>query len=180
VAALLLSACGATTDASEAPEPVAASSSTASAAPAPPAPGAPDAQAPAPQVLPAVQVREITGGQDVDLATLTVAGKPTLVWAWAPHCPYCNAEAPKVNEFVENNDAVTMVGVGTQDSFAQAEDFVAKHDLRKPTMVWDESFESWQVMQINSMPTFILLSANGDMLLRVAGQFPEEQLTSLL
>jgi len=56
----------------------------------------------------------------------------------------------------------------------------AKHELTQPTMVWDESFESWRVMRINSMPTFILLSAQGEMLLRVAGRFPEEQLQALI
>jgi len=86
-----------------------------------------------------------------------------------------------VNAFAEANAAgVTVVGIGTQDSFGQAEDFVAKHELTQPTMVWDESFESWRVMRINSMPTFILLSAQGEMLLRVAGRFPEEQLQALI
>ncbi|NQU37599.1 MAG: TlpA family protein disulfide reductase [Actinobacteria bacterium] len=188
-AALLLSACGSATGASGASDETAGLSAELSATPsqtqpaipAAPATGNPSANAPVQQVLPAVQVREITSGADVDLASLTVASKPTLVWAWAPHCPYCNAEAPKVNDFAENNAAgVTVVGVGTQDSFREAEEFVAKHDLKQPAMVWDESFESWQVMRINSMPTFILLSASGEMLLRVAGKFPEEQIRALI
>lgn len=134
---------------------------------------APVAQA----ILPAVTVRNVRGGQSVDLATLTQAGTPTLVWAWAPHCPYCNAEAPKVQKFATDNvGKVNVVGVGTQDSFGQAEDFVAKHDLTTPTMVWDESFKSWTIMGISSMPTWILLGPDGNQLLRWAGQFPESDI----
>lgn len=145
------------------------------AAPVSPGQAAPASQA----ILPAVTVRNVRSGTHVDLATLTKAGTPTLVWAWAPHCPYCNAEAPKVQKFANANAGkVNVVGVGTQDSFGQAEDFVAKHNLTTPTMVWDESFTSWTDMGITSMPTWILFGPDGKQLLRWAGQFPESDITA--
>ncbi len=171
-----LAACAGATDAQVSPQPPIPTVT----APSPVAPAAPQSAVPAAQaILPAVTVREVNSGNSVDLASLTEAGTPTLVWAWAPHCPYCNAEAPKLQKFAsENVGKINVVGVGTQDSFGQAEDFVAKHDLTTPTMVWDESFESWTTMGITSMPTWILIGADGELVLRHSGQFPESDIAS--
>lgn len=169
-----LAACGGTASSqtsSDSPSPTAATTT---------APANPPSPAAVPQaILPAVTVRNVSGGASVDLATLTQPGTPTLVWAWAPHCPSCNAEAPGVQKFAsENAGKVNVVGVGTQDSFGQAEDFVSKHDLTTPTMVWDESFTSWTTMGINSMPTWILFDADGKQVLRQSGQLPESEIAS--
>ncbi|NQU38123.1 MAG: TlpA family protein disulfide reductase [Actinobacteria bacterium] len=172
VAVIGLAACGSATESQMATDSTPPSPTV---APVSPGQAAPVSQA----ILPAVTVRNVRSGTNVDLATLTQAGTPTLVWAWAPHCPYCNAEAPKVQEFASaNTGKVNVVGVGTQDSFGQAEDFVSKHDLTAPTMVWDESFQSWTVMGITSMPTWILLGPDGEQLLRWSGQFPESDIAS--
>jgi hypothetical protein len=36
-----------------------------------------------------------------------------------------------------------VVGLGTQDSHGDAEDFTKNHGARSFTMLWDESFETW-------------------------------------
>ena len=37
-----------------------------------------------------------------------------------------------------------MIGLGTQDSLGQAEDFVNDFGTQSFTMLWDGSFQSWQ------------------------------------
>jgi thiol-disulfide isomerase/thioredoxin len=125
-------------------------------------------------VLPSVQVKDVAGG-DVDLATLVPSEKPILLWAWAPHCPICAAEAPGVEAFAKaNGDKVTVIGLGTQDDLALAEDFVSTYGVDTPQMLWDPGFESWQSLEITGQPTWVLLSAGGEELGRWQGGLPTE------
>jgi hypothetical protein len=45
-----------------------------------------------------------------------------------------------------------VIGVGTQDDFAYAQEFVADTGVATPTMLWDPSFETWRAwgVSINS------------------------------
>jgi thiol-disulfide isomerase/thioredoxin len=125
-------------------------------------------------VLPSVQVKDVAGG-DVDLASLVPSEKPILLWAWAPHCPICAAEAPGVEAFAKaNGDKVTVIGLGTQDDLALAEDFVSTYGVDTPQMLWDPGFESWQSLEITGQPTWVLLSPGGEELGRWQGGLPTE------
>ena len=80
------------------------------------------------------------------------------MWAWAPHCPTCRAEAPGLEEFAAaNSDKFTVVGIGTQDDEQYARDFIADTGVSTPRMLWDASFESWRAMGITAQPTWILV-----------------------
>lgn len=127
-------------------------------------------------VLPSVQVKDVAGG-DVDLAALVPSEKPILLWAWAPHCPICAAEAPAVEAFSRQNaNAVTVVGIGTQDDLALAEDFVSTYGVSTPQMLWDPGFESWQALEITGQPTWVLLSPGGAEIGRWQGGLPEDEI----
>lgn len=127
-------------------------------------------------VLPPVQVKDVAGGE-VDLAGLVPSQKPILLWAWAPHCSICAGEAPAVEAFSkENANAVTVVGLGTQDDLALAEDFVSTYGVSTPQMLWDPGFESWQALQITGQPTWVLLSPGGEEIGRWQGSLPEDEI----
>ena len=127
-------------------------------------------------VLPSVLVKDVAGG-DVDLAELVPSEKPILLWAWAPHCPICAGEAPAVEAFSKQNaDAVTVVGIGTQDDLALAEDFVSTYGVSSPQMLWDPGFESWQALEITGQPTWVLLSPGGEEIGRWQGGLPEDEI----
>ncbi len=127
-------------------------------------------------VLPSVQVKDVAGG-DVDLAELVPSETPILLWAWAPHCPICAGEAPAVEAFSKQNaNAVTVVGIGTQDDLALAEDFVSTYGVNTPQMLWDPGFESWQALEITGQPTWVLLSPGGEEIGRWQGGLPEEEI----
>jgi hypothetical protein len=52
------------------------------------------------------------------------------------------------------------VGLGTQDSFRQAQAFVARHGVTF-RMLWDRGFSSWNGFGIKGQPASILVSTDG-------------------
>ena len=52
-----------------------------------------------------------------------------------------------------------VIGLGTQDSLGEAEQFVADRGTTF-TMLWDESFESWAALNVTAQPTAILFAAD--------------------
>ena len=53
-----------------------------------------------------------------------------------------------------------MIGVGTQDGYAMAQAFVARHGLTF-RMLWDRGFASWNGFGIQGQPASILVSTDG-------------------
>lgn len=124
--------------------------------------------------LPDVSVKDLAGGS---LSVADIKGdKPTLVWFYAPHCPYCNEEATKVEAFAKANaDKLSVVGLGTQDSEQEAKDFVAEHGLKTPRMLYDESFASWQQLGIRGQPGAMMFDTEGVSRFTWVGAFDEQQ-----
>lgn len=128
-------------------------------------------------VLPSVSVKDVADGAAVDLASLVPSDTALLLWAWAPHCAICAGEAPAVEAFAQRHGgSVSVVGIGTQDDFALAEDFVASYGVSTPRMLWDPGFESWQSLEITGQPTWVLLSPGGEELGRWQGGLPESEI----
>ncbi|MGQ0630844.1 MAG: TlpA family protein disulfide reductase [Sporichthyaceae bacterium] len=124
-------------------------------APAPAGPSVRDA-------LPDISVVQVATGQSIDLRSLAVAGKPTLLWFWAPHCPFCKAEAPKVLDFqAKYGDDIEVIGLGAQDDLDQAEGFLAETKTAGLKMVWDSSGKSWVHFRVTNQPTVIVLNPAG-------------------
>lgn len=71
-----------------------------------------------------------------------------------------------------------MVGLGTQDDLAQANDFVDRFDLTI-TMLWDASFQSWLELGVALQPSAHLYAADGTLLKRWLGPFDEEEALAL-
>lgn len=66
-----------------------------------------------------------------------------------------------------------MVGLGTQDSFEEAEQFRERHDTATPLMIWDETFQTWNHFEISSQPSAVMVDSDGQELGRWRG-FPDE------
>ena len=71
-----------------------------------------------------------------------------------------------------------MIGLGTQDTLGQANDFDDKFETSFD-MLWDESFISWQVIGISSQPAAVMLEPDGSLIKGWAGAFPEAEVLSL-
>ncbi|MEZ5382150.1 MAG: hypothetical protein R2754_10220 [Microthrixaceae bacterium] len=93
----------------------------------------------------------------------------------------CRGEAPEIEQLARDHaDELAVVGLGTQDSLEEAEDFRSEFDMTGTTMLWDEGFESWQLLGIRSQPAAILLDAEGEVLDSWQGPVsPDEVLAQL-
>ncbi|WP_394934668.1 TlpA family protein disulfide reductase [uncultured Ilumatobacter sp.] len=72
-----------------------------------------------------------------------------------------------------------MIGLGTQDSLGQAEDFVEDYGTESFTMLWDESFLSWQALGVTSQPAAVMFAADGTPITGWIGVFPEDEVLRL-
>ena len=72
-----------------------------------------------------------------------------------------------------------MVGLGTQDSFSDAKNFLTDYGTESFTMLWDESFTTWQEIGITSQPSAVLLAADGTPVTGWVGPFPEDEVLRL-
>ncbi|MEX2586699.1 MAG: TlpA disulfide reductase family protein [Actinomycetota bacterium] len=88
-------------------------------------------------------------------------------------------EAPEVEQFArEHAEVVTVVGLGTQDSFEEAQGFVSQTGTTF-TMLWDPSFESWRALGILGQPAAILLDRQGRQLGDWFGRFDQDRVVEL-
>ncbi|MGQ0843638.1 MAG: TlpA family protein disulfide reductase [Sporichthyaceae bacterium] len=128
--------------------------------------------------LPDVQVVRVTkGGAKVNLQSLHTAGKPTLLWFWAPHCTFCRAEAPKLVDFsAKHGSKIAVLGLGAQDDLRQAEGFCTETSTTPLEMVWDASGKSWVHYKVTNQPTVIVLDADGKVVKRWFREFDEREI----
>lgn len=71
------------------------------------------------------------------------------------------------------------MGLGTQDSLAEAEDFVEDYGTRSFLMTWDPSGRSWAELGVTGQPAAMLFDANGNAIEGWYGSIPEEEVLSL-
>lgn len=67
-----------------------------------------------------------------------------------------------------------MVGLGTQDTLGQAQDFVSAYGTTSFPMLWDPTFETWIELGINGQPAGMLVSSDGELLGQWRGGIPED------
>ena len=165
VALLGLPGCGTNEAAQSPPSPT--SPSTASPAPtSATSPAGPGAASRSTSTAPArVRRLEFTGakldGHPFDAATL--AGKPVVLWFWAPWCPICAAEAPDVLEIRNQyGDRVGLLGVAGLDKLENMQPFVDRTKTGQITHVGDPKGEIWRRFEITQQSTYVLLDASGE------------------
>lgn len=73
----------------------------------------------------------------------------------------CNREAPGIEQLARTKKNLRVVGVGTQDTFADAQKFVARAKIKTVTMLYDESARSWNYWRVSGQPAALLVDANG-------------------
>lgn len=71
-----------------------------------------------------------------------------------------------------------MVGLGTQDSLREAEQFVQRYGTTFD-MLWDPTFESWRALEVTGQPAAILVDRNGALVKRYFGVFDEQEVVDL-
>ena len=72
-----------------------------------------------------------------------------------------------------------MIGVGTQDDLPRAESFVENYGTASFTMLWDETFVTWNALGVTSSPTAGLFDADGTFIAGWVGPVPEDTIIQL-
>jgi thiol-disulfide isomerase/thioredoxin len=100
-------------------------------------------------------------GQPFDGKSL--AGKPAVLWFWAPWCPICLQQAPGVRKAVaEYGDRVSIIGVAGLDKTEAMPGFVRLAKVQGMTHLADEDGVVWKRFGITEQSVFVLLDADGN------------------
>jgi len=90
----------------------------------------------------------------------TLAGRPAVVWFWAPWCPTCRAQAPGISRLAAQYDGqVSVVGVGGLADAGDIRDFAEL--VVGPTHLIDEDGEVWRHFGVTAQSTYLVLDADG-------------------
>lgn len=126
-------------------------------------------------------------GFDGETVTAPVAGEPTIVMFLAHWCPHCQAEVPRVAEWLAAEgmpEGVELVAVATSNDPA-ADNFPAGEWLHReawpvPTMLDDEAQPAAQAYGIGGFPYFVAVDAEGTVVARASGEIGVEGLEELI
>ena len=92
----------------------------------------------------------------------SLAGKPVVLWFWAPWCPVCLQQAPGVRAAAERyGDRVSIVGVAGLDKAEAMPEFVRLAKIESITNLSDEPGVVWRHFAITAQSTFVLIDAAG-------------------
>ncbi len=92
----------------------------------------------------------------------TLAGRPTVLWFWAPWCPTCAGEAPQVARLAARyTGRVNVVGVAGLDKLPAMREFVTRMKVSGFVNLADESGTVWRRFGITAQATYVLLDAAG-------------------
>lgn len=98
----------------------------------------------------------------------SLKGRPTLLVFWAPWCNVCQRELPLLAQFHQQNKPAPLrvLSIGFADTRTNVERFVKE---RSGTFVFPSAYDEdrWvaQAFKINATPTYVLLDAQGSIVL---------------
>ena len=171
--ALLVAGCGAQTGSAPTTAPATATTTTTVSAPAGTSsqPSAPVAE----------QLRFTAKTVDgADFSGESLAGKPAVLWFWAPWCPKCQREAPGMAKAAkELGSSVTFVGVAALDEAPAMQQFVQRYDLKSFPHIADTDTAVWKRFGVTAQPAYAFIDAKGKVDV-VTSQLSEQDLRQRL
>jgi thiol-disulfide isomerase/thioredoxin len=106
-----------------------------------------------------------------------MAGRPALLWFWAPWCATCAAQAGSVtNLHDEYGDRLGIVGVAGMGSNADMHEFVTDMAVGAIPNLDDQAGLLWQRFGITEQSTFVLVDKAGRVV--TTGYLDDLQLTA--
>ncbi|WP_434444227.1 redoxin domain-containing protein [Lentzea sp. E54] len=115
-----------------------------------------------------------------DIAGADLAGKPAVLWFWAPWCPKCQREAPGMAAAAkEQGGKVTFLGVAAQDQVPAMQQFVQRYDLQSFQHVADVDSAVWKRFGVTAQPAYAFIDASGRVEV-VTSQLSEDDLRQRL
>ncbi|QFU88358.1 protein disulfide oxidoreductase [Amycolatopsis sp. YIM 10] len=145
--------------------------------PPPAAPGTPGTTEPATAAGPEQLRFDVKTIDGKDFSGQSLAGKPAVLWFWAPWCPVCQREAPTVAKAAQASTGTTFVGVAAQDEVPAMRDFVAKYQLGTFEHLADLDAAVWKRFGVTKQPAFAFIGADGSVDV-VKGTLSEQDLAA--
>jgi len=117
-------------------------------------------------------------GKDINGADL--AGKPVVLWFWAPWCPKCQREAPGMAAAAKaHGEKVTFLGVAALDQVPAMQQFVQRYGLQSFQHVADVDSAVWKKFGVTAQPAYAFIGASGQVEV-VTSQLSEADLAQRL
>ena len=92
----------------------------------------------------------------------SLAGRPAVLWFWAPWCPTCAGQADSVAEAARRHGAaVTILGVAGLGATAAMHKFVSDTKVGTITHLDDSAGAVWRRFKITQQSLYVLLDREG-------------------
>lgn len=127
---------------------------------------APSSAAPTPTGAPAVVPDALRfTGRTLDgtaFSAAALAGRPVVLWFWAPWCATCASQAWTVAEIAPKyRDTVPIVGVAGLGEQKAMRSFVTEFELGGTTQIDDRAGALWRRFEIVEQSTFLIIDRDG-------------------
>ena len=117
------------------------------------------------------------------IAWRDVEGGPTVLTIWAPWCPHCQVELPRLDAAVKERPDIELVSIttayGAQPGPTPGE-YMVEEGLSFPVAVDDEAQTLLQAFGVESFPTTYYVASDGTVVTSTTGEVPAAQLDAIL
>lgn len=104
-------------------------------------------------------------GTTLDGATFdanTLAGKPTILWFWAPWCATCAGEAQTISSIRDKyGDRLGILGIAGMGDNKAMHEFVSDLDVAAVPHLDDQAGRVWKRFGITEQSTYVLVDRSG-------------------
>ncbi|WP_239163618.1 TlpA family protein disulfide reductase [Paractinoplanes rishiriensis] len=106
----------------------------------------------------------------------TFAGKPTILWFWAPWCATCASEAWTVADLAETyQDRLGILGIAGMGNNKDMHEFVADMEVGAVPHLDDQAGKIWKKFKITQQSLYVVLDRTGKVV--TTGYLDDRQLT---
>lgn len=134
-------------------------------------------------VIPTVTGQQFNGQQ----LTIAPNGKPHIIMVVAHWCPHCQAEVPRIQDWLDKDGMpadVDLVTVATSNDPAKgnfpAADWLRTQKWSVPTIVDDKQNQAGTAFGVSGFPYFIVTDAQGKVIYRTSGEKTEAEWNAML
>ncbi|WP_341717096.1 redoxin domain-containing protein [Micromonospora sp. FIMYZ51] len=92
----------------------------------------------------------------------SLAGRPVVLWFWAPWCAACASQAWTVAEIAPGfRDTVPIIGVAGLGEHKAMTDFVTEFELEPVPQLDDRAGAIWRRFEVVEQSTFVIIDRDG-------------------
>lgn len=97
-----------------------------------------------------------------DFSAAALAGRPVVLWFWAPWCATCASQAWTVAEIAPKyRDTVPVIGVAGLGEQPAMKQFVTEFDLAGTPQLDDRAGTLWRRFEVVEQSTFVIIDRDG-------------------